>query len=82
MRTAACLWGLHVPVFTSSDRRTFRCSETIASVLSPHTHNYAQVLEVAERERAVRAASDEAMRKTIDGATTKPVALKPSQIKR
>jgi hypothetical protein len=40
------------------------------------------VREAAERERAARAASDEAMRRTIDGATAKPVALKPSQIKR
>jgi len=49
----------------------------------PSLHDtLAQVREAAERERAARAASDEAMRRTIDGATAKPVALKPSQIKR
>jgi hypothetical protein len=38
--------------------------------------------DAADRDRALKAASDEAMKKSIEGAIAKPVALKPSQIKR
>ena len=38
--------------------------------------------EAAARERALQFASDEAMKKSIEGAIVKSVALKPNQIKR
>ena len=38
--------------------------------------------DAAERDRALKAASDAAMRQSIEGAIAKPIALKPSQIKR